>query len=92
MKQEFINDMGKNPLGSGQKVRQIGDYILEYYKDSFSIPPEKVNPRLQLYRKAKDSENHYRKWKQISQFEDYDGDLWELFNNVTLSELQELEN
>jgi hypothetical protein len=92
LKTEFLNDMGSNALGEGQKIRQIENYILEYYKDSFTIGRDKTKPRLQLYRKAKNNESHFREWKQISNFENFDGDLWELFNNLTFLEAKELED
>jgi hypothetical protein len=93
LEREFLNDMGSNALGEKQKVRQIDtNYILEYYSDSFTISRDKVVPRLQLYRKVRKNEDHFRNWKQISDFEDFDGDLWELFNNLTLKEIQELED
>lgn len=93
LEREFINEMKSNALGEGQKVRQIGNnYILEYYSDSFTIGRDIVRPRLQLYRKVKENENHFREWKQISDFEDSHGDMWEMFNNLTLKEVKELDN
>jgi len=89
---EFKRDMNSNALGKGQKVKQIGNnYILEYYSDSFTISRDKVVPRLGLYRKVKENEEHFREWKQISDFEDFDGDLYKLFNNLTVKEAKELE-
>ena len=53
---EFKADMGKNPLGDDPLVRKSGQtYIIEYYPDSIA------GEQLQIYRKAKPSENHFRK-------------------------------
>jgi len=83
--QEFKQEMGKNPLGSDPLVRKVGDcYILEYYPDSIGNVG-----RLQLFRKALEQENHFRTWKQVSDFQDYDGDLKELFRRIDVSDCSE---
>ena len=92
LKTEFKKDMGENPMGNGQKIRQMGNYIIEYYEDSFTFERNKTKSRLQVYRRANDNEDHFRKWKQICDFEDYDGNLWDLFNNITEKEIMDRDN
>jgi len=84
---EFKADMGKNPLGDNQIVRTSGEiYIIEYYSDSIA------GKQLQIYRKAKPHENHFRKWKKVSDFQDYDGDLLERFENLKPQEIRDMDN
>lgn len=79
--------MGKNPLGNKPLVRKSGKkYIIEYYSDSIA------GSKLQIWRKSKPWENHFRKWKKVSDFEDFDGNKRKRYENLTPSECRELDN
>lgn len=86
---EFHNDMDKNPLGNEQRLKQVGNYVLEYYGNSIA------GERLQLFRKVKESENHFRKWKLIAEtkdFRDYSNtDLKHTYEYLTEKDCVELD-
>ena len=84
---EFKDDMGKNPLGDNPLVRKSGkEYIIEYYPDSIA------GSQLQVYRKAKPNEDHFRKWKKVTDFQEYDGNLRTKFENLKPQEIRDMDN
>jgi len=86
---EFRKDMGKNPLGDKPLVRKSGQkYIIEYYPDSIA------GKQLQIFRKAKENEEHFRKWKMVAEtkdFENNDQSLREIFEDISPSTIRSLD-
>ena len=87
---EFLDDMGSNPLGDGQRVRQVGRYVVEYYADTFTID-DRVRPRLQIFRRVHDDEEHFRDWKHIANDDDFEvDDIAELWKTITEGDIDEV--
>jgi hypothetical protein len=83
---EFRSDMGKNPLGDKPLVRKSGKkYIIEYYPDSIA------GSKLQIWRKAKPSENHFRKWKKVGDFEGFDGNKRVKYENLKPEDCRDID-
>ena len=77
---EFRNDMGTNPLArsNSQILKILGScYIVEYYSDTIA------GKRLNIWRKALEKEDHYRKWIGIAETSDFDDDIRKEFEEIT---------